>query len=113
MKNKRYCLALDLIDDPDLIAEYQRYHEAGNVWPEITQSIKDAGVIDMEIYLSGNRLFAILEVNEMFSFEAKALADNANKKVQEWEALMATMQLPLPWAAKGEKWLLMDRIFTL
>lgn len=109
--NRRYCLTLDLKNDPELIAEYKRYHEM--VWPEISQSIKSSGIEDMEIYLLGTRMFMIMEVNEQFSFEAKAEADRANSKVQEWERLMWTFQQPLPQAKAGEKWLLMDRIFKL
>jgi L-rhamnose mutarotase len=109
--NRRYCLTLDLKYDSNLIAEYKRYHEI--VWPEITRSIKDSGIEDMEIYLLGTRMFMIMEVNERFSFEAKAEADRANSKVQEWEKLMWTFQQSLPQAKPGEKWLLMDRIFKL
>jgi L-rhamnose mutarotase len=109
--NRRYCLTLDLKDDPKLIAEYKQYHE--EVWPEITESIKNSGIEDMEIYLLGTRMFMIMEVNERFSFEAKAEADRANPKVQEWENLMWTFQQSLPEAKPGEKWLLMDRIFKL
>ncbi len=109
--NRRYCLTLDLKNDPKLIAEYKRYHEA--IWPEIAESIKDSGIEDMEIYLLGTRMFMIMEVNERFSFEAKAEADRANSKVQEWEKLMWTFQQSLPQAKPGEKWLLMDRIFKL
>lgn len=112
-QGRRYCLALDLKDDPALIAQYKHYHQPANVWPEISQSIKDAGILDMQIYLLGNRLFMIMEVDDSFSFEAKAQADQANSRVQEWEQLMAGMQLTLPWAQQGEKWLLMDRIFSL
>src|SRR5947207_13639665 len=83
--SKRYCLALDLKDSPELIEEYKRHHQ--NVWPEITKSIKDAGIEDMEIYLRGTRLFMIMEVSERFSFEAKAQADRSDAKVQEWESL--------------------------
>jgi L-rhamnose mutarotase len=78
---RRYCLALDLKDDANLIAEYKRFHE--KIWPEITRSIRDAGVEDMEIYLLGTRMFMVLEVNEQFSFEAKAQADRDNPKVRE------------------------------
>ena len=107
----RYCLTLDLKDDPALIAEYRHYHQ--EIWPEITQSIKDAGVENLEIYLLGTRLFMILEVGPTFSFEAKAKADQANPKVREWEELMWKFQRPLPQAQPGEKWLLMERIFQL
>ena len=108
---KRYCLALDLQDDPRLIAEYKRYHQ--RVWPEITKSIRDAGIEDMEIYLLGTRLFMVMEVSDKFSFDAKAKADRANPKVREWEELMWKFQKPLPNAKPGEKWQLMERIFKL
>lgn len=109
--SRRYCLALELKDDPKLIAEYKRYHE--KIWPEITESIRDSGIEDLEIYLLGTRLFMIMEVNDSFSFEAKAKADRLNPKVQEWEQLMWKFQKPLPQAKPGEKWLLMKRIFKL
>jgi L-rhamnose mutarotase len=111
MKSRRYCLTLDLKDDPELIAEYRRYHE--HIWPEISKSIADSGVEDMEIYLLGTRMFMIMEVNETFSFAAKDEADRSNPKVREWEQLMWKFQRPLPQARPGEKWLLMERIFTL
>ena len=108
---KRYCLTLDLKDDSKLIAEYRRYHE--KIWPEVTKSIRDAGIEDMEIHLLGTRMFMIMEVNEKFSFVAKAKADASNPKVQEWEKLMWKFQKPLPNTKPGEKWLLMERIFKL
>jgi L-rhamnose mutarotase len=107
----RYCLALDLKDDPALIAEYEGHHE--KIWPEITRSIRDAGIEAMEIYRVGNRLFMVMETSAGFSFEAKAAADRDNARVQEWEALMWEYQQALPMAAPGEKWVLMDRIFSL
>jgi L-rhamnose mutarotase len=109
--NRRFCLTLDLKDDPQMIAEYKRYHE--KIWPEITLSIRDSGIEDMEIYLLGTRMFMIMEVNESFSFEAKAQADQLNPKVQDWESLMSTFQKTLPQAKPGEKWLRMERVFKL
>lgn len=108
---KRYCLALDLQDDPQLIAEYEQYHE--KVWPEIITSIKDSGIVGMEIYRVANRLFMIMDTALNFSFEEKALADDANPKVQEWEKLMWKYQQALPTAKPGEKWMLMNKIFDL
>ena len=108
---RRYCLGLDLHDDPDMIAEYRRHHE--QVWPEITQSIRESGIEDMEIYLLDTRLFMIMEVSERFSFDAKSEADRGNPKVQEWEQLMWKFQRPLPQAKPGEKWIPMERIFKL
>lgn len=108
---QRYCLALDLKDDPRLIAEYKKQHE--RIWPEITQSLKEAGIEDLEIYLLGTRMFMVMEAGEGFSFAAKAEADRGNVKVQEWEQLMWRFQQALPGAAPGEKWILMERIFKL
>jgi L-rhamnose mutarotase len=108
---KKYCLALDLVNDPILIAEYEAYHENG--WAEITASIKDSGIMDMEIYRIGNRLFMIMETKDDFSFEKKSLMDANNPKVQEWENLMWKYQQALPTAKDGEKWLMMDKIYGL
>jgi L-rhamnose mutarotase len=110
-KNKRYCLALDLKPDANLIEEYEVHHK--KVWPEIIDSIKGAGITALEIYRTGNRLFMIMEVNEIFSFEAKQKADAANAKVQQWETLMWQYQQALPLAAPGQKWVLMNKIFEL
>jgi L-rhamnose mutarotase len=108
---KRYCLALDLIDDPVLMAEYKKYHE--KIWPEITASIKDSGIENLEIYCIENRLFMILEADETFTFERKTTMDTENQRVQDWEDLMWNYQQALPSASEGEKWLLMDKIFEL
>jgi L-rhamnose mutarotase len=109
--SRRYCLTLDLKDDPKLIADYKRHHE--RIWPEITKSIRDSGILDLEIYLLGTRMFMIMEVSDSFSFEAKGRADAANPKVKEWEELMWKFQKPLPQAKPGEKWMLMEKIFSL
>jgi|SRR5947199_9914876 L-rhamnose mutarotase len=108
---KRYCLAVDLKDDPQLIREYEQHHQS--VWPEILQSIRAAGIESMEIYRLQNRLFMIMEVAEGFSFTRKSEADAANAKVQEWEELMWKYQQRLPFAKPGEKWILMEKIFEL
>ena len=100
-----------LKNDPELIREYEGYHR--EVWPEIKESIHSSGIVDMEIYRYGNRLFMIMEVNPEFSFEQKGAMDAGNEKVQEWERLMWTYQQPLPWAKPGEKWMPMEKIFSL
>jgi L-rhamnose mutarotase len=107
----RYCLTLDLKDDATAIAEYKRYHQ--KIWPEIRDSIYEAGIVDMQIYLLGTRLFMIMDVNETFSLAAKAAADAANPKVQEWETLMGQFQQPLRDSRPGQRWVLMERIFSL
>ncbi len=111
--NRRYCLAVDLKDEPQLIEEYKNYHTPERVWPEIIDSIKTSGIEDMEIYIVGNRLFMIMDVNESFSFDEKSQADKSNTKVQQWEQLMWNFQLPLKWAKPGEKWVMTEMIFKL
>ena len=108
---QRFCLALDLKPDPALIAEYEAWHRA--VWPEILESIRGAGIENLDIYRVENRLFMILEANDDFSLERKAAMDASNPKVQEWEALMWRYQQALPGARPGEKWVLMERIFSI
>ena len=108
---KRYCLTVDLKNEPDLIAEYEKQHE--KIWPEIEKSIRDAGIENLEIYRVENRMFMIMEVNDSFSFEKKQAADESNSKVQEWETLMWKYQQALPFAKPGEKWVLMKQIFKL
>ena len=111
MAAQKYCLALDLVDDAELMAEYKEYHK--NIWPEITKSIKDSGIEVLDIYSVGNRMFMIIEANEAFSFDEKSKNDDNNPKVQEWEQLMWKFQQALPWAKPGEKWMLMEKIFEL
>jgi len=108
---KQYCLALDLKDDPALIEAYESYHKA--VWPEIIDSIRKAGIEQLEIFRTGNRLFMMINAADDFSFELKAKADNNNEKVQEWETLMWKYQQALPGSNPGEKWILMKKIFSL
>ena len=106
---QRYCLTLDLINNPALIKAYEEHHI--NIWPEIAASIKDAGIIHMEIYRFETRLFMIMETDDDFSFERKTAMDAANPKVQEWETLMLKYQQP--FKNSTEKWVLMDKIFQL
>jgi L-rhamnose mutarotase len=107
----RYCLALDLKEDPQLIAAYDEYHRS--VWPEIIESIKASGIQQLEIYRVSNRLFMILEADADFSFETKAAMDAKNEIVQQWEQTMWEYQQALPTAKPGEKWILMEKIFSL
>ncbi len=108
---KKYCLTLDLKDDASLITEYEAYHQ--NVSAEIIKSMKDSGIISMQIYRLHTRMMMLVETDDNFSFEEKNKMDASNPKVQEWEALMWKYQQALPLAKDGEKWMLMDKIFEL
>jgi L-rhamnose mutarotase len=108
---KRYCLALDLKDDPELIRGYEDYHRS--VWPEVLGSIRKSGIEQMEIYRTDNRLFMVVDALDHFSFETKQTMDEANEKVSDWERLMWKYQQALPGAKEGEKWRVMHKIFDL
>ncbi len=108
---RRFCLALDLKSDPQLIDDYIAHH--GKVWPEVINSLKESGVEIAEIHQAENRLFMILEVNDGFSFEKKQSIDNQKPEVEEWEVLMWQYQQALPNSRPGEKWRLMKKIFKL
>jgi L-rhamnose mutarotase len=107
----RHCLTIDLKDDATAISEYKRYHV--KIWPEVKKSLFDVGVVDMEIYLLGTRMFMIMDVNDQFSFSVKAAADAANAKVQEWEAIMGGFVQPLPQSTPQQRWVPMERVFSL
>ena len=108
---KRFALAIDLKDDPALIAEYERYHE--KIPAAIDKSIRAAGITRLDIYRLGSRMFMIIEADDDFSFEKKSQMDAGNPDVQAWENLMWQFQKALPEAKPGEKWLLMKKIFEL
>jgi L-rhamnose mutarotase len=109
----RLCFALDLQDDAALIAAYEEWHQPGKVWPEILQSIRRSGILEMEIFRIADRLFMVIDAGEDFSLERKAAADAADPRVRAWEELMWKFQKPLPQAKAGEKWLPAARIFSL
>jgi L-rhamnose mutarotase len=109
----RLFYALDLKEDPELIEEYDRWHQADRIWPDIVQSLRAAGIEEAEIFRTGNRLVLVLEVPTDFDPAAKAAADAADSRVQAWETLMWNYQQALPWARRGEKWIPMRRIFSL
>ena len=109
----RHCLALDLRDDLALIDRYEAWHRPGDVPAAVLRSIRDADIVEMEIWRVDARLFMIMEVGPNFSPEAKASADMASKDVQAWERLMSWFQAPLPDTEPGEKWRPLQRIFAL
>ena len=113
MTPARHVLLIDLKDDAEAIARYEAWHAAGAVPAEIVASIRGADILAMDIYRSGNRLVMIMETGPDFDPERKAAADAADPAVQAWEAMMDTVQRPLPWALTGAKWAAAEPIFSL
>ena len=113
IKTKRYCLALDLNDDPELIAEYIHYHKPENAWTEITENMAQSGIIDMEIYHVADRLFMIMETTLGFDPSNVKLSPSGQQANDKWEALMWKYQKPIKGAKAGEKWIAMEKIYDL
>ena len=110
---KRYCKALTLKDDPQLIAEYKHVHRPEQAWPEITQGMKEVGILDMEIYRYGNVLFMIMDTVADFNHD-QAMSDLATKSRQsEWEAYVAKFQETDASASAADKWQLLERVYEL
>jgi L-rhamnose mutarotase len=113
MNYKRYCKTLSLKDDAQLIEDYKKVHAPGAAWPEITQGMLDVGIIDMEIYILGSRLFMIMDTVADFDHD-QAMTELAKKPRQsEWEAYVSRFQQTSSEATADEKWQLMDRIYKL
>jgi L-rhamnose mutarotase len=110
---KRYCKTLTLEDNPVLIEEYKKTHAPGAVWPEITRGMKEVGILDMEIYITGPHLFMIMDTVPDFDHD-KAMAELAVKPRQsEWEAHVSRFQKTSPDASANEKWQLIERIYKM
>lgn len=113
MEHKRYCKALKLEEDRQLIEEYKKVHAPGAAWPEITQGMRDVGIIDMEIYILGTQLFMIMDTVADFDHD-KAMAELATKPRQsEWEAYVSKFQKSSADASADEKWQVMERIYKM
>ena len=108
----RHCLALDLVNDAQRIAEYELAHQA--IWPEVRDHLRQHGVLAMEIYRLGTRLFMVMDVDDVvYDAAVMAQASRSNPVIAKWEALMWTYQTPTTWTPVGEKWVSMARIFDL
>lgn len=109
----RHCLLLDLVDDAELIAEYRRWHEPGGPPLAVNRSIRDAGILEMEIWQAGDRLVMIMETGPNFDPVAKSARDAADPDVQRWERVMDRFQKRLPFGADGAKWIETELIYAL
>jgi L-rhamnose mutarotase len=110
---KRYCKMLTLKNDPEMINAYKNVHAPGAVWPEITKGMREVGITDMEIYLSVNRLFMIMETVPGFDHDKAMVALAKKPRQSEWETHVSEFQNTSAEATAGEKWQLMERIYKM
>jgi L-rhamnose mutarotase len=107
----RFAMALNLRDGPRVIEEYEEHHRS--VWPEVLSAVRSTGVKDIKIYRSGRHLFMIMKGPAGFD-PTEAFAEyERDPVVQRWEALMRTLQEPLPGAKPGQWWTEIPLIFDL
>lgn len=110
---KRYCQTLSLRDNPELIEAYRKAHSKEESWPEIRAGIREVGILEMEIYILGSKLFMIVETPLNFDWD-KAMVKLATLPRQaEWEEYVAKFQQCAEGATSDEKWQMMERMFYL
>ena len=109
----RYCQTMDLRDNPELIAEYCRRHSREESWKEILDGIREVGILEMEIYILGTRLFMIVETPLDFDWDTAMARLATLPRQQEWEDYMAMFQQCAEGATSDEKWQMMERMFYL
>ena len=110
---KRYCQTMLLRDDSELIKNYRAPHSRENFWPEIEEGIKSVGILEMEIYILGNRLFMIVETPLDFDWDSAMARLATLPRQQEWETFVSAFQQCAADATSDEKWQMMDRMFYL
>lgn len=110
---KRYCRTMELKANDNLIREYIRRHSEGEVWPEILAGIREVGILEMEIYLLGNRLFMIVDTPLNFDWDTAMERLATLPRQQEWEDYMSLFQDCNAGDTATDKWQMMERIFHL
>lgn len=110
---KRYCQTMDLRDNPELVAAYIKRHSEVEAWPEIRKGIREVGILEMEIYILGTRLFMIVETPLDFDWETAMARLATLPRQAEWEEYMSIFQQADSKATSAEKWQLMERMFYL
>ena len=110
---KRYVQFLEISDDPELMAQYRKWHSEEYHWKEIRNGIREVGILEMELYMLGNKLVMIVDAPADFDWE-KAMARLATRPRQaEWEAFVSKFQGCAADARSDEKWQPMERMFRL
>lgn len=108
---KRFCQYMKL--NPNTIETYKYWHKSENIWKEIPIGIRQAGILDMEIYLMEEYACMIIETSIDFDFDT-AFGNLASYDRQaEWEEFVSTFQITEKGKRSDEKWQLIPRIFSL
>lgn len=110
---KRFVQTMQLKDDSQLIRKYREAHDKEHFWREIEEGIKQVGILEMEIYISGNTLVMIVDAPIDFNWD-EAMARLATlPRQEEWERHVAEFQDCDADATSDQKWQMMERMFYL
>lgn len=109
---KHMVLALDLVDAPEAIAEYEHVHRPGGPPQAVTDSIRAAGIRTMNIFRVADRLVMIAEVEDDFAGFGAEPAGQPDPEVQAWDAAMAALQRPIPGSG-ATGWAEMRAVYRL
>ncbi len=112
-ETKRYVQTLSLRDNPELIREYRRLHSPEAFWREIGEGIRQAGVLEMEIYIHHTTLCMLVELPAEADFDEVMQRMGTMPRQTEWEATVAQYQQCAADASSAGKWTLMERMFRL
>ncbi len=110
---KRYCQILKLILGEGKIEQYKYWHNSKNIWKEIPEGIRKAGILDMEIYLLGDFAVMVLDTPLDFDWEEAFGKLATYERQAEWEEFVSQFQDVEAGKKSEEKWQLMERIFSL
>jgi L-rhamnose mutarotase len=108
---KRYCQFLKL--NKDTLDEYKYWHNSKNIWKEIPQGIRRAGILDMEIYVIDDLAFMIVETPLDFDWDEAFGRLATYERQAEWEEFVSKFQLVGKGQTSDQKWRLMEQIFSL
>ncbi len=110
---KRYCQTLDLKENEELIRLYRQAHDKEHFWDEVKEGIKEVGILEMEIYILGSRLFMIVDAPLDFDWDEAMERLSKLPRQEEWEDYVARFQECSSGAKSSEKWRMMERMFHL
>lgn len=110
---KRYVQTMDLKDDDALIKKYREAHDKEHFWTEIEEGIKQVGILEMEIYILGNRLVMIVDAPLNFDWDTAMAKLATLPRQEEWEHHVAMFQNCAADATSDQKWQMMERMFQL
>lgn len=103
---RRYAFLLRL--RPGAAEAYEASHR--EVWPEMLQLLKDAGITEYSIYRRDDLLILALRCEDFESTWSKIDSHPVNLR---WQAAMAPYFLPIEGLRPGERFPMLDEVFYL